>query len=406
MNKPELILPAGSLDKLRIAYQYGGDACYMGLPPFSLRARENQFDEESFKEAFRIARDLGKKIYVTLNVYPHNSKIDALKKHVKDLAKLKPDALICADPGVISIVKELYPSAKIHISVQANSVNYRTVRFWKDQGAGRVILPRELLIDEIREIHKRVPEVELECFVHGAICVSLSGRCLLSNYLTMRDPNQGSCAQSCRWKYRVLEEVERPGEYMPIDEDDHGTYLFNSKDLCALPYLKELAEAGVCGFKVEGRSKTIYYLATVAKAYRKAIDDACGGRGFDDGLVDEIKKTSNRSFTPGFLKKPFGPDAIFYENNAPKSTHLFIGVIRGRGAFDRGDLYELELKNRLEKGSCVEVMTPDSQFRQEVSEMFDETGEPLGEAHGGHKNIFVKIDRDVPLGAILRQRSS
>lgn len=401
MNKPELILPAGSLDKLRIAYQYGGDACYMGLPPFSLRARENQFEKESFKEAFRIARDLGKKIYVTLNIYPHNSKIDALEKHIKDLAKLKPDALICADPGVISMVKEFYPGAKIHISVQANAVNYRTVQFWKDQGASRVILPRELLIDEIREIHKMVPDIELECFVHGAICVSLSGRCLLSNYLTMRDPNQGSCAQSCRWKYRVLEEVERPGEYMPIDEDEHGTYLFNAKDLCALPSLKELADAGVCGFKVEGRSKTVYYLATVAKVYRKAIDDMVAGRDLDKGLMEAIMKTSNRSFTPGFLKKRFSENSICYDRNAPVSEYQFVGIVRGK----KGDLYEVELKNRIVKGSEIEIMTPADEFSQKLEEIFDEEGGSLEEAHGGHKNVFVKLCRKVPLGTILRQRS-
>lgn len=404
MKKPELILPAGSLDKLCIAYQYGGDTCYMGLPPFSLRARENQFDDSDFAKAFKIARKLKKKVYVTVNVYPHNAKIDSFKAHIKNLAKLKPDALICADPGVFSIVKEFYPGAKIHISVQANTLNYRSVKFWKDLGASRVILPRELLLGEIKEIHENVPDIELECFVHGAICVAYSGRCLLSNYLSMRDPNQGACAQSCRWKYKVLEEAERPGEYLPIDEDDHGTYLFNSKDLCALPYLRELMEAGVCGFKVEGRSKTVHYLATIAKVYRKAIDDMYDKKPFDNRLMDEINKTSNRSFTPGFLKKPFGSDAIFYEHNAPKSEYIFIGIVRKKGFASRDDLYELEVKNRFSLGDVIEVMTPDCEFLQEVFELFGEEGEKLKDVHGGHKNVFMKFDKKIPLGTILRKK--
>jgi U32 family peptidase len=400
MKKPELILPAGSPDKLRIAYQYGGDACYVGLPPFSLRARENKFDEESFRKAFELARELGKKIYVTTNIYPHNAKIDAFEKHIKLLAELKPDAIICANAGVFGLIKEHYPDAKIHISVQANSVNYRDVMFWRDLGASRVILPRELLLNEIKEIHERVPEMELECFVHGAICVSYSGRCLVSNYLTMRDPNQGSCAQSCRWKYKVLEEAERPGEYMPIDEDEHGTYLFNAKDLCALPSLKELAESGVTGFKVEGRSKTVYYLSTVAKVYRKAIDDMVAGREFDQDLMETIMKTSNRSFTPGFLKKKFDESAIFYKHNAPTSQYQFVGVVRGK----KDNSYEIELKNRITKGNEIEVMTPDQEFPQKLEEIFDEEGESLEEAHGGHKNVFVKFKKELPIGAILRQK--
>ncbi|MFH1720281.1 MAG: U32 family peptidase C-terminal domain-containing protein [Patescibacteria group bacterium] len=404
MKKPELILPAGSLDKLKIGYQYGGDVCYVGVPSFSLRARENQFNDEFLAEAIKVARDEGKKIYVTTNIYPHNAKIKAFEEHVKKLAKLKPDALICADPGVISIVKEHYPDAKIHLSVQANAMNYRSVKFWKDLGISRVILPRELTIDEIKEIREQVPDIELECFVHGAICVAYSGRCLMSAYMLSRDSNQGACAHSCRWKYKILEEAERPGEYMPVYEDEQGTYLFNSKDLCALPYLKELMDAGVCGFKVEGRSKTVHYLATIAKVYRKAIDDMCDGKPFNKGLMDLVNKTANRSFIPGYLKKPFGEDSIYYPNNSPQQSYQFIGVVREHGGLNRDDLYGVELKNRIEKGNKLEIMTPDSEFTEEVTEICDLEGETLNEAHGGTHNVYLKLKEKFPSGAIIRKK--
>ncbi|MFH1284084.1 MAG: U32 family peptidase C-terminal domain-containing protein [Candidatus Peregrinibacteria bacterium] len=419
MQKPELLVPAGDLQKLKIGLQYGADAFYLGLAPFSMRSRVNNFTKEDLLEGVRLVRKAGKILYLTLNIYPRNNKLEAFRKHIEFVRdEVKPDALIIADPGVVQMVREIYPEAVIHISVQANAVNYEAVKFWKNQGASRVILPRELTLEEISQIHKKVPDIELEAFVHGAICVSYSGRCLLSMYMTGRDANQGSCAHSCRWKYR-LEEEKRPGEYMPIEEDEHGTYIMNSRDMCLLPYLKELVEAGVCSFKIEGRNKTEHYLATVTKAYRKAIEDMMAGREFDESLMDEVRKSANRGFIPGFLfgfpdvtagpplqrGKQVSNESIYYEKNAPIQTHKFIGIVRkagGLGGLKRRDLYGVEVRNRLEKGQEVEVMTPDRQFLISVDEMFDENGEKTDVVHGGAGERILKLAEDLPEGTIIR----
>lgn len=399
MQKPELLVPAGNLEKLKIGLQYGADAFYLGMPSFSMRSRINNFTEESLMEGVKLIRDAGKTLYVTMNIYPRGNKVEAFKKHIKFMReKVKPDALIVADPGVMELVKEHYPEAEIHVSVQANVLNSRAVEFWKKAGATRIILPRELMLSEIKEIHDAVPDMELEFFVHGAICVAYSGRCLLSAYMTGRDANQGICAHSCRWKYR-LEEEKRPGEYMPIEEDDHGTYIMNSRDMCLLPHLKELVDAGVCSFKVEGRNKTEYYLATVTKAYRKAIDDMMEGKEFDESLLDEVMKSANRGFIPGFLFGFPGKDNIYYEKNAPMQTHKFIGMVKERTA---AGLYEVEIRNRLEKGQKVEVMTPEGEVEMEVDEMFDMEGESLDVVHGGAGEKLLKLEGDLPVGAMIR----
>ncbi len=398
MKKPELLVPAGNLDKLKIGLQYGADAFYLGLPTFSMRSGGQNFTEEELLEGVKLIRDAGKTFYITLNIYPRGLKVETFKHHIEFLRdKVKPDAIILADPGVFEIVREVYPEVEVHISVQANICNWRGVKFWQKQGVTRVILPRELMMKEIQEIHEKVPDMELEFFVHGAICVAYSGRCLLSAYMTGRDANQGQCAHSCRWKYR-LEEEKRPGEYMPIEEDEHGTHIMNSRDMCLLPYLKELEKAGICSFKIEGRNKTEYYLATVTKVYRKAIDD-----GFNESLVDEVKKTANRGFIPGFLKGFPGEGNIYYEKNAPISTHKFIGIVRE--VLD-DEKYRVEIRNRLEKGEEIEIMTPDDQFVMKIEEMYDMGNEPVNAVHGGAGDKVLKLKEGLVVGTILRAQVS
>ena len=400
MEKPELIAPAGSPEKMDFAIKYGADVVYMGITGFSMRSRVNGFTPETLEKAVKEAHAMGKKVYVTVNIYPHNSKIEAFEKHIKWLSTVKPDALIVADPGVFSMIKEFYPDAKIHISVQTNSINYRDIQFWKDLGAKRVVLPRELSLTEIKEIHEKVPDMELEAFVHGAICVAYSGRCLMSNYMTMRDPNQGICAQSCRWKYKVyLEEEKRPGEFLPLEEDDEGSYLFNSRDICAVPYLKELAEAGVVGFKVEGRSKSIYYLATVAAVYRKAIDEMMDGQDYNPDFMEELKKTASRGYSPGFLKGTLNHKDIHYEKNEPLQTYRFAGVVRDK----KDELYVVEIRNKIVVGEDVEIMTPEKVFKSKIDAIYDLNGGEVDAAHGGAGNKLLKFEGDCPVGAFLRQ---
>ncbi|MBN1494588.1 U32 family peptidase C-terminal domain-containing protein [Candidatus Peregrinibacteria bacterium] len=405
--KPELILPAGSPEKMDFAYMYGADTVYMGITGFSLRSRVNDFSPDLLRVSIEKAHKMGKKVYVTINVYPHNVKIDSFREHIKLLSKIKPDALIVADPGVFSLIKEEYPDAKIHISVQANCLNYKTVEFWHKMGAKRVVLPRELSLSEIREIHEKVPGIELEAFVHGAICVAYSGRCLMSSYFTQREANQGICAQSCRWKYKVyLEEEKRPGEFMPIEEDDNGTYLFNSKDICALPYLKEMVEAGVQAFKVEGRSKSIYYLSTVASVYRKAINNMTEGKTYDPKLMAELEKIANRGYSPGFLKGVLDQNDIHYEKNEPVQTHKFVGVIRDTREHKslKKYLYEVEIRNRVEKGDSIEIMTPEGVKKSKILSIYDlKKPEEIGVAHGGAGNKFIELKEKLQKGAFLRK---
>ncbi|MFH1218596.1 MAG: U32 family peptidase C-terminal domain-containing protein [Candidatus Peregrinibacteria bacterium] len=403
MKKPELLVPAGDLEKLKVGLLYGADAFYLGLPPFSMRSSVNNFSKEEMLMGVGLIRKAKKKFYVTINIYPRGNKVSAFVKHIEFLRdEVKPDAVILSDVGVLEMVREVYPKAEIHLSVQANCVNYKAVEFWWKQGVRRVILPRELSLEEIKEIHERVPKMELEFFVHGAICVAYSGRCLLSYYLTGRDANQGICAHSCRWKYR-LEEEKRPGEYMPVFEDEHGTHIFNSRDMCLLSRLGELAEAGVCSFKIEGRNKTEHYLATVTKAYRCAVDDMVRGKKFDVKLIDEVKKSANRGFIEGFLDgfNDGGEKSIYYEKNAPIQTHKFIGIVKGKARGHKG-LYEVEIRNRLDKGQKVEVMTPKKQFEIVVGEMKDLKGEVVDSVHGGAGNKFLKLGDGVGVGSILR----
>lgn len=440
--KPKLLLPAGNLEKLKFAVEYGADAVYMGIPSFSMRSRENDFDEKSFLEGVKFVRGWNKKaeknlklkasgknkkdansadmrqvkIYVTVNIYPKNNKIEVFKKHLQFLKeKVKPDALIIADPGVIQTAKEVYPKAILHLSVQANALNYKAVEFWKKQGISRVILPRELMLEEIAEIHKKVPDIELEAFVHGAICVAYSGRCLLSAYMTGRDANQGICAHSCRWKYNLrkgfdefyLEEDQRKGEFLPIEEHDEGTYIMNSRDNCAIEYLKDLWKAGVTSFKIEGRNKTVYYLAVVAKVYRKAIDDMVAGRKFDRKFLDELNKIGNRGYIPGFLKGFPGKANIKYDGNiSSDSDFKFVGIIKEVKCFGEEDLYKLEARNRFEVGDEVEVIMPlpAKNFSVKVKEILNFRREPVKVAHGGDKDVYVRLKKGISVMAVLRNK--
>jgi U32 family peptidase len=452
-TKPELLLPAGDLEKLKFAFQYGADAVYAGVPVFSLRARENMFSITSAKEAVDYAKSLGKKIYLTLNIFPHNNKIPALQKALRPLADLKPDAFIVADPGVIMLCKEIAPQIPIHLSVQQNNVNWASAKFWHQQGIERVILSREISLKEIREIHEKNPTLELEFFVHGSICMAYSGRCLLSNYMTYRDANQGTCAQSCRWKYKLykathataahengtaesrglkqldneyyLEEQERPGQYMQLQEDEHGAYIMNSRDMCLIEYLKDLYDAGICSFKVEGRNKTFYYAATVAKTYRKAIDEMMAGKPFNPAHIEELAKTSNRGFIPGFLIDNPREKAQEYEKRISTQTHEFAGVIRAIHETNGKKLYEMEVKGRLDAPCKVEIMTPDDQFEHEIPSFISTKngGErtararrraPQSEANqalqttktvhpGQAANVLIELPKNVPVGAIIRK---
>lgn len=442
--RPELLLPAGNLAKLKIGLQYGGDAFFLGFSPFSLRCNDNGFTKDDLMEGVKLIREAGKKFYVTMNISPRSEKMEAIKNHLAFLREeIKPDALLVADPGIFELVKEFYPEAVIHMSVQANILNYKGVDFWRKQGAARVILPRELTLKDIKDIHEKVPAIELEFFVHGAICMAYSGRCLLSNYMTGRDSNQGACSHSCRWKYKVLdekgvekreeelasgektwtgmeqkdqaevegirsktmylEETKRPGKFYKVEEDNHGTYFMNSKDNCLLPYLRELAEAGICSFKVEGRNKTEYYLATVARTYRKAIDNMMEGKPFDESLLGEIGKTANRGFIPGYLFGYPDDNDINQVRSSSMQDWKFIGiVVKESSLHGSGGFYEIAVRNRLDKGQEIEVMTPDDQFTVKVDELFDLEGKEVESIHGGAGNRIIPLKKDVPVGAMLR----
>ncbi len=437
------------MEKLKVGLQYDGDAFFLGFTPFSLRANDNGFTKEDLLEGVSLIRKAGKTFYLTMNLFPRAEKIDILKKQIEFVRKeLKPDAIIVADPGLFEMLKEYYPEAVLHMSVQANIINYRAVDFWRKQGASRIILPRELTLKDIKDIHKHVPNIELEFFVHGAICMAYSGRCMLSNYMTGRDSNQGACSHSCRWKYKVLdedgvkkreeelvatamgdlanpnskvghlaeldnktyylEEEKRPGKFYKIEEDSNGTYFMNSKDNCLLPYLKDLAEAGICSFKVEGRNKTEYYLATVAKAYKQAINDMMAGKDFNPQLLEEVYKTANRGFIPGYLFGYPEDNDVFYSSSAPQQTFKFVGMLmeREKGNLKSDDLYEVSVRNRLNKGEEIEIMTPSEQFTMKVSEIFDMQGNEIQAVHGGAGARLLKLRKGLPFGTILRVKSN
>jgi putative protease len=424
MSVPELLMPAGDFEKLQYAFAFGADAVYLGIPSFSLRARENGFKKlDQIAQAVAYAHGLGKKIYVTANIFPHNNKLSSFTKHIADLLALcRPDAWIMSDPGLIMMMREHFPKEIIHISVQANILNYASVKFWQKLGARRIIVSREISIKEIQEIHEACPGMELESFVHGAICMAYSGRCLISNYLSHRDSNQGVCTNSCRWEYKVfgkkasvpedvpldlkdqfyIKESERPDELFELDEDEQGSYLMNSKDLCAIHCLEELRQAGVCSFKVEGRSKSVYYVAMITRAYRRAIDDALKGKPFDREHMKEIFATSNRGFIEGFLYgNPQAAGQEYLTSHSGYSNYRFIAVVKG---YDKEkQRLNLEMRNPMKAGQTLEICTPGGNESLVVKNIFDLKGQPVDQVHGGASFCWIGYPKDPGPFVVLRE---
>jgi len=402
----ELLMPAGDFEKMQYAIAYGADAVYLGIPRFSLRARENGFKKlEQVAEAIDYTHKLGKKVYVTANVFPHNSKLPSFTKYIAELLALcQPDAWIMSDPGLIMMMQENFPKEIIHISVQSNTLNYASVKFWQKMGAKRIIVSREITIKEIKEIHEACPEMELESFVHGSICMAYSGRCLISNYLSHRDSNQGVCTNSCRWEYKAfyVKETERPDELFELDEDEHGSYLMNSKDLCAIHCLQELKEAGVCSFKVEGRSKSLYYVAMIARAYRMAIDDLNAGKPFNSEHMKEIFATSNRGFIEGFLYgNPQANGQEYLKSNSEYSSYRFIAVVK---EYDQ-EKYQLklEMRNPMKVGQTLEICLPAGNETFIVKDIYNLKGDSVSQVHGGSSLCWMSFSKDPGPFAILRE---
>lgn len=403
-NKPELLAPAGSLTMLKTAFDFGADAVYCGQPRYSLRVRNNEFGTlDKLAEGIAHAHKRGKQLYVVSNIYPRNSK---LKTYVADMAPviaLKPDALIMSDPGLIDMVREAFPEQAIHLSVQANTVNWAAVKFWRKLGISRVILSRELSLEEIAEIRQECPDMELEVFVHGALCIAYSGRCLLSGYFSHRDPNQGTCTNSCRWDYKVhqagenpagdvhlLEERNRPGELMPIEEDEHGTYIMNSKDLRAIEHVHRLTEMGITSLKIEGRTKSPYYVARTCQAYRQTIDDAVAGRPLDPNLLRQLEGLANRGYTDGFYERHHDHEHQNYLKGYSESERsIYVGDVLN---FDpaRG-LTEVAVKNRFAVGDRLELIHPSGNCDVPVEQMENLSGEAISVAPGNGHRVWLKL---------------
>ncbi|SEK70096.1 putative protease [Colwellia chukchiensis] len=435
MLKPELLSPAGSLKNMRYAFAYGADAVYAGQPRYSLRVRNNEFSLENIKLAIDEAHTLGKKFYLVNNIAPHNSKLTTFLRDIKPIIAMQPDALIMSDPGLIMLVRENFPEMAIHLSVQANAVNWATVKFWHQQGVERVILSRELSLDEIEEIRFRCPDMELEVFVHGALCMAYSGRCLLSGYINKRDPNQGTCTNACRWKYDVhaaketatgdiiatdasgiyppkqkpiqdvvlLQEQGRPGEYMPAFEDEHGTYIMNSKDLRAVEHVARLVKMGVHSLKIEGRTKSFYYCARTAQVYHQAMLDAINHKPFNQTLSRDLEHLAHRGYTEGFLQRHRPSDTQNYDYGYSKSdTQQFVGEVIGRN--QATGLVEIDVKNKFLVGDKLELMTPKGNINFTLQAMQNLKGESIKDAKGsGHKvAIALATDIDLSFAIIMR----
>ncbi len=392
-KKPELLMPAGSLEVLKIAVIYGADAVYLGGEMFSLRANSHNFTLEEMKQGIAFAHNRGCKVYVTANITAHNRDLKGIYDYFLELKEVKPDALIISDPGVFQIAKKICPEIEIHISTQANNVNYETFCFWQDMGASRVVAARELSMEEIKEIHENIPEkMEIEAFVHGAMCISYSGRCLLSNYFTGRDANLGACTHPCRWKYYIMEE-NRPGEYLPVEENERGTYIFNSKDLCMIAHIPEMVDAGIDSMKVEGRMKTGLYIATVARAYRQAIDDFFDSpQKYQENLSyyqEEVKKCTNRKFTTGFFYGSPGQEAQIYDSNTYVTEYTYLGIIEEVLEDGSGMITQ---RNKFSIGEEIEVMKPDGRnITATVLSLKNEKGESILSCPHPKQRIFVNL---------------
>ncbi len=408
-RKPELLIPAGSLEVLRTAVIFGADAVYIGGEAFGLRAKAKNFSPEEMAEGIAFAHARGVKVYVTANILAHNDDLEGAAAYFQELRDMEPercDGLIISDPGMFAVAREVWPEAEIHISTQANNTNYRTYRFWWELGARRVVSARELSLAEIRAIRERIPEeMEIESFVQGSMCISYSGRCLLSNYFTGRDANQGSCTHPCRWKYAVVEET-RPGEYLPVYENERGTYIFNSKDLCMIEHIPELVEAGIDSFKVEGRMKTALYIATVARTYRRAIDDYfVSGERYRanlDWYRAEISKCTYRQFTTGFyFGRPAG-EAQIYDNSTYIKSYTYLGTVEGT---DHRGFSKIEQKNKFSVGEEIEVMKPNGENTAGVvRSIWDEDGNEMESAPHPQQKLSVDLGVPVERYDILRRK--
>jgi len=405
MKKPELLAPAGSLEKLKTAFIYGADAVYIGGEEFSLRVAAENFTFEEMAEGVKYAHDRGKKVYLTANIIPHNVDIDQYAEFIKSAYETGVDAVLVSDLGMFAITKEICPDLEIHISTQANNVNYKSACMWHEMGAKRVVVAREMSFEEIAEIRERTPEtLELEAFVHGAMCISYSGRCLLSNYMTNRDSNQGACSHPCRWNYYLMEE-KRPGEYMPVFENERGTFIYNSKDLCMIEHIDDLIKSGIDSLKIEGRVKTEYYLATVVKAYRDAIDtyfDDPENFKFDPKWLEELKKVSHRDYTTGFYYGKPGGDEQNYETSSYIRDYELIGIVK---EYDREKkLLSVVQKNRFFKGAEVEFLRPKGDFvKHKIEYMEDADGNEIEVANRPQSIAKIRIDEEIEPESMMRQ---
>ena len=441
----ELLSPAGSLKNMRYAFAYGADAVYAGQPRYSLRVRNNEFDHDNLAIGIQEAHDLGKKFYVVVNIQPHNSKLKNFIRDLTPVVAMQPDALIMSDPGLIMMVREHFPDMDVHLSVQANAVNWATVKFWKNMGLTRVILSRELSIDEIEEIKQQVPDMEIEVFVHGALCMAYSGRCMLSGYMNKRDANQGACTNACRWEYKVHEtHQDENGDVIPVqnlntdsnccsnsdadelhmqaqhqfdepvllqrheedmfaaEEDEHGTYFMNSKDLRAVQHVERLTQMGIHSLKIEGRTKSYFYCARTAQIYRKAIDDALAGKPFDSSLMTQLEGLANRGYTEGFLRRHVHSEYQNYENGSSSFDHQqYCGEILERN----GDYLKVDVKNRFVVGDVLELMTTSGNITFKLTEILDKKGNPILEAKGSGHVVEIPVPADVDMRYALLIRN-
>ncbi len=410
----ELLAPVGTLDMLETAFRFGADAIYAGQPRYSLRVRNNDFGKlDQLATGIARAHALGKQFYLVSNVLPHNAKVRTYLADMAPVVALKPDALIMADPGLIMMVRETWPDMPIHLSVQANTVNYAAIRFWKQLGVSRVILSRELSLDEVAEIRQECPDMELEVFVHGALCIAYSGRCLLSGYFNHRDPNQGTCTNSCRWDYKLkpaaenatgdvylLEESMRPGQLMPIEEDEHGTYILNSKDLRAIEHVQQLVAMGVDSLKIEGRTKSAYYVARTCQSYRQAIDDAVAGRPLDPRLLSALEGLANRGYTAGFYERHPDQDYQNYlRGHSESERSLYVGDVLG---YDAGGMARITVKNRFSRGDRLEVIHPSGNLEIQLETLLNHEGAPVEVAPGSGHEVRMPLPAGLERAFIAR----
>lgn len=405
MKKPELLAPAGNLEKLKFAIMYGADAVYLAGKAYGLRAGAGNFSLEEMQEGVRFAHERGKRVYVTLNIIPHNGDLKGLDQYIRDIDKIGVDAVIVADPGVMAIVQENALDLSIALSTQANNTNWKSASFWHRIGVERVIMAREMSLKEIKTIVEKTPDtLEIEAFIHGAMCISYSGRCLLSNYMANRDANRGACAHPCRWKYSLVEE-KRPGEYYPVYEDETGTHVFNSKDLCMIDHIPELIETGMDSFKIEGRMKSLYYVATVISVYRKAIDVYFEDPAFyktDPKWLEELMKASHRGYTTGFYLSRPGASEQIYDSSTYIRDYDFTGIVLDYD--EQSKIATIEQRNRMVVGDEIEVMGPKRDFfSQKIEEMWDEEGNPIESAPHPQQIIKMKMIQPVLSWDILRK---